>query len=146
MSLIEKIKKDSFKARKEKNRELSKILVTLLAEISKIGKDNGNRETHDSEAIKVIQKFKKNAESTCDIFADNGADSKELESYIEEISIYDSYLPKLMTEEALTDLIKDIISHDSKINIGKIMGFLSSQYAGTYDAKKASEIARKLIV
>lgn len=145
MSLIEKIQKDSLESRKAKNKELSKILVTLISEISKIGKDNGNRETKDSEAIKVIQKFKKNAEATCNIFVNNGADSKELESYIEEISIYDSYLPKSMTEEELTNLIKDIVSHDSSINIGKVMKFLSAQYPGAYDAKKASEIARKLI-
>jgi len=145
MNVIEKLKQDQLQARKEKNKFLSGILTTLIGEIISVGKNNGNRETTNDEAVKVIEKFKKNAEQTCTLMADSGADSKEMESYIEEISIYNSYLPKQMNTEELTSLIKDIIDHDSQINMGKIMKFLKSQYAGQYDGKEASQIAKKLL-
>jgi hypothetical protein len=145
MNVIEKLKQDQLQARKEKNKFLSGILTTLIGEIISVGKNNGNRETTNDEAVKVIEKFKKNAEQTCTLMSDSGADSKEMESYIEEISIYNSYLPKQMNTEELTSLIKDIIDHDSQINMGKIMKFLKSQYAGQYDGKEASQIAKKLL-
>jgi len=144
-TILNKIKEDNLKARKERNKFLSGVLTTLVGEIEMIGKNNGNRETTEEETLKVITKFKKNAEDTCNLMSDSRADSKELESYIEEISIYDSYLPKKMNEEELTNLIRDIIDHDSDINIGKIMSFLKNQYTGKYDGKMASTIARKLL-
>jgi len=146
MNTLSKIKEDNLKARKERNKFLSGILTTLVGEIEAVGKNNGNRETTEAETLKVLEKFKKNAEQTCNLMSDSGADSKELETYIEEISIYQSYLPQKMTEEELTELIKDIVSHDSDINIGKVMGFLNKQYSGKFDGSLASSIARKLII
>jgi len=142
MNTLSKIKKDNLKARKDRNKFLSKILTTLVGEIEAVGKNNGNRETTEAETLKVLEKFKKNAEQTCNLMSDSGADSKEL---IEEISVYESYLPQKMTEEELTELIKDIISHDSDVNIGKVMGFLNKQYSGKFDGSLASSITKKLI-
>jgi len=141
MNTLSKIKENNLKARKERNKFLSGILTTLVGEIEIVGKNNGNRETTEAETLKVLEKFKKNTEQTCNLISD----SKELETYIEEISIYESYLPQKLTEKELTELIKDIVSHDSDINIGKVMGFLNKQYSGKFDGSLASSIARKLI-
>jgi len=145
MSTLSKIKKDSLVARKDRNKFLSRILTTLIGEIEIIGKNNGNRETAEPETLKIIEKFKKNAEQSCIVMSDSGANSKELEPYIKEISIYQSYLPLKMSEEDLTNIIKDIISHDSDINIGKVMGFLNKKYSGQFDGRLASSIAKSLI-
>jgi len=61
MSLLQDIKNASLEARKIKS-ELSSFLVTLYAEAAKIGKDSGNRESTDEEVIKILKKFKSNAE------------------------------------------------------------------------------------
>jgi len=143
--ILEKIKKDNLKARKEKDKELSSVLTTLIGEIEIVGKNNGNRETNEVEALKVLEKFKKNAEQTYKLMSESGSSSEELNKYKKEIDIYQSYLPKQMSEEELTNLIKDIIDHDSNINMGKIMSFLKNQYAGMYDGKQASSIAKKLL-
>jgi len=143
--ILSQVKKDNLKARKEKNRELSKILTTLVSEIEIIGKNNGNRETNEVETIRVIEKFKKNAEQTCTFISKSNASSKELEPYIEEISIYESYLPKQMSQEELSSIIKDIVSNDSNTNIGKIMGILKNKYNGMYDGKMASKIIKESI-
>lgn len=62
--LIEKIKADSIEARKAKETVKANLLVTLLAEVTKVGKDKGNRATTDEEAIAVIKKFLKGVEET----------------------------------------------------------------------------------
>jgi len=141
--ILKKIKEDNLQARKEKNREVSKILTTLVGEIEMVGKNNGNRETNEVETIQIIEKFKKNAEQTYNLMS--GSDSKDLEKYVKEISIYESYLPKKMTQEELTLIIQDIINHDSNVNIGKIMSNLKNNYNGMYDGKVASRIARELV-
>lgn len=145
LSLIEKIKKDNLAARKIHDKERSKILTLLISEISMIGKNDGNRETTDQEALKVIEKAKNNALETMSFMDKSGASEKELESYAAEIAIYDDYLPQKMSDEELTSLIKDIIDHDSNANIGVIMKYLKNHHNGLYDGKKANEIIRKIL-
>ena len=146
MTILEKIKTDNLVARKNKYKTLASITSTLIGEIEIVGKNNGNRETTDPEAIKVIEKFKKNAESMYELMKKDGEFKEKLDSVKDEIEIYKSYLPEKLSEDELTSLIKDIIDHDSGINIGKVMGFLKTHYDGKYDGAMASKIAKKLIV
>jgi uncharacterized protein YqeY len=143
--ILKQIKINQMKARKEKNKFVSGILTTLIGEIVSVGKNNGNRETTEEETIKVITKFKKGVGETIAILEKGGADSKELENFIEEVAIYEEFLPTLMTEKELEEVIKNIVSNDSEINIGKVMKTLQSNNKGLYDGKLASKLARKLI-
>jgi len=60
----------------------------------------------------------------------------------EEIEIYNSYLPKLMSENDLSKLISDMIDSLPNPNIGMIMGQLKkSGYA--YDGKLASKLIKE---
>lgn len=145
MLIVERVKSDNLIARKNKDKFTSSILTTLTGELQMIGKNNGNRKTTNEESIKLITKFKKNVGETIDLLRRSATNSKELENFIKEISIYDKYLPKLLDENELTEIIKDIVSHDSDINMGKVMKFLSNQYKGRYDGKIASTITKKLI-
>jgi len=141
--ILEQIKKDNLKARKEKNKELSRVLTTLVGEIESVGKNNGNRETNEEEAIKVIEKFKKNASQTYNLMLEK-QEGKVAEGYSKEIDIYESYLPKKMTKEELEKVVKDIIEN-GKTQMGQIMGELSKAYKGKYDGKMASEIVKKVL-
>jgi len=141
MKLIHIIKNEAFTARKNKDKFASKIFSSLVGEIEIVGKNNGNRETTDEEAIKVIQKFVKGVNETKKLTKDK----EKLEESDLELRIYEAYLPKMMSEDELTTIIKYIVSHDSNSNIGKIMGFLSKQYKGKYDGAMASKIAKLLI-
>ena len=62
--LIEKIKEDSLRARKDRNTWKANLLTTLYAEASMIGKNKGNRVSTDEETTAVITKFLKNAQET----------------------------------------------------------------------------------
>jgi uncharacterized protein YqeY len=126
------IQTDKLNARKTKNKEELTILTTLLSEIEAFGKTNGNRDTTEDEAIKIIQKFKKNAEETMKL-----SGNKNIKK---EISIYDRYLPTLMT----TDELKVIITNSKLTNIGEIMKYLNQNYKGKFDGKEASIIAKTL--
>jgi hypothetical protein len=55
MNIIERLKTESLRLRKERN-PVAASITFALSEIEKVGKNNGNRATTDDEAIKVIQK------------------------------------------------------------------------------------------
>ena len=142
---LKKIKKEQLQARKSKDKFKASILTTLISEIEIVGKNKRNGETSEEEAIKVIEKFKKNAESTKDLMIENDALDEEIENKYWEIELYKEYLPKQLSEDELRNIIKDIIDHDSDINIGKVMGFLKKQYNGQYDGKLASKLVKELL-
>jgi len=134
--IIDTIKAENLAARKNKDKFTSGILTCLIGEIEIVGKNNGNRKTTDAEAVKVIQKFKKGAEEV--------QKAKPSDEVLKEIEIYDTYLPKLMTEQELTELISDMIKSLPNPNIGMLMGQLKKS-GKDYDGKMASAIIRDLL-
>jgi uncharacterized protein YqeY len=144
--LIEQIKKDFMEARKEavktKDNTKSAFLSILVSEIEKIGKDNGNRQTTDEEAMKVVRKFIKNAEETISVGEKSG---KDVSTSKQEVAILNSYLPKQMTEDQLKLAIIEIVNSLSDKNpkmMGKVMGELKAKYDGQYDNKLASQLVK----
>jgi len=133
--LIDKIKEDMITAKKLGHKNKGSLLNTLYAEASAIGKNNGNRATTDAEVIAVIKKFLKNLEETL-----KSIPLTKQGPFLEEVDILNQYLPKQLSKEELTDIIKAL---DTK-NMGDIMKHLKDNYMGLYDGKVASEIVKGL--
>lgn len=144
MSLIKKIKNSQMEARKNRDKEQAVLLTTLLSEVIAVGKNNGNRETTDKEAIIAVRKFKKSIDETITLLSDTGAESNEIEQLVLESSLCDTFLPKLMNKDELTVAIEVIISQGAD-NIGKVMGSLKKEYIGLYDGKMASMLVKELL-
>lgn len=145
MSILDTIKKDQMDARKAKDKQLSGYLTTLIGEVVIVGKNDGNRETTDVEAIKVVTKFKKGVDETIKIVKD-AEKLKELEY---ELMVYNKYLPTQMSDDELEQVIVKIIDLESrtrtnnpltKRDMGVIMSKLKAQYDGQYDGKIASKL------
>jgi len=132
---LQKIKSDNLQARKTKDKILSSLLTTLVGEIEIVGKNNGNRPTTEEEALKVIEKFKKNAQQTLELSHNNDLQS--------EIELYSSYLPELLSEEELRKMITNYIENGAN-NIGSIMKELK-QCGFQYDGKLASTIVKEML-
>lgn len=137
--VLEKIKNDQLQARKNKDSFKASILTTLIGEIVSIGKNAGNRETNEEETLKLISKFKKGVQDTLALIK-----TGDITRYKTEIEIYDVYLPNLMTNDELKEVIRKIISEGS-INMGDIMKELKANYAGLYDGKIASSIIKEVL-
>jgi uncharacterized protein len=143
MNLIAQIQKDMIVAKKEKMKHKALLLSTVYGEASAIGKNKANRQSTDEEVIKVITKFIKNNNETITILKKSNKDflNQETENmYLEE------YLPKQLTEDELTDIIKAIIVESgatSPKQMGLVMKELKAASGGLYDGKMASTIVRK---
>lgn len=62
----------------------------------------------------------------------------------EEIATIETFLPKQMSATELEKVITDLKSANPQMNMGLIMKTLKENYSGQYDAKAASELAKKI--
>ena len=130
MSLIEKISGDFMTAYKAKDMKRKNFLGVIKSEVSKESKT-----PEDSYIIGKLKSMIKNAEAT-----------NSLSEY--ELNIINEYLPTQLNEEKLSTIIKDIIENNnisSPKEMGKVMGFLKSEFDGQYDGKLAAKITKQLL-
>lgn len=133
MSIVNNIKADLFSARKARDSVTVISLSTLLGEVVKVGKDSGNRETTDQEAIAVVKKF---VEGLNDVISRTASS----EALIER-ELIEKYIPSQLTR----DEIYSILCSETGKSLGEMMKVLKERYAGRYDGKLASEIAKSII-
>jgi hypothetical protein len=144
MKLIEKIKQEQLKARKNKDKFKAGILTCLYSEANIIGKNNGDRQTTDEECIKCITKFKKGTNDNIRILRDLGKNARDIAPLLQEVGFYDEFLPKQMTKSELTEYIKETIALGAN-NIGAVMKVMKTEINGQYDGKMASGLIKELL-
>lgn len=128
--MINKIKQDLLQARKDRNKEISTILSTVIGEIETIQSRDRTKELKDADIIRLIDKSIEALQETIKI---KGTCDKS--SF--EISILQKYVPTKLTEE---ELIK-IKEENGFTSPKEMMPFLVKNYAGQYDGKLASKVA-----
>ena len=65
--IVDTIKKDLDEARKAKRKDVVTFLSTIYSDIVMFGKNNGNRQTTDEEAIKIMKNFQSKSEEVIDL-------------------------------------------------------------------------------
>jgi len=145
MTLIETLRENMITARKGTDTVAKNLLVTLYAECVRVGKDKRNGETTDEECLAVIKKFYDNAKETATLLEFKVPAAS---NFISEMSILSDLLPKQLSDAELATEIKNIISDNGLVgakSLGTIMAKLKAKFNGSYDGKKASEIAKGLL-
>jgi uncharacterized protein YqeY len=113
-------------------------------------------EITDEKVIATLKKFLKNAEETEGHLHDAydkaiSSPSTAIESYAiapkmsvatQEIAILKNYLPQQMDETQLRAAIAVFKAENADANMGSIMAHLKANYAGLYDGKMASQVAK----
>jgi uncharacterized protein YqeY len=141
MSLIEKLKKESMRLRKERS-PVSASIQFALSEIEKVGKNAGNRATTDDEAIRVIQKII----ATIDENLRHADDGRAVHLNYEK-KILESVLPQMATDQEVVDFLRDQLSFKTKETMpkkGEIMQALRSHFGSLVDMKRAGELLKDI--
>ena len=141
--ILEKIKKQQLQARKEKS-PIVGALTALMSEVAIVGKNNGNRETTDEEAVKVIKKFIKGINETVDLIKD----PEKLKLLEMELEIYNTFLPQIMNEletRAAVEKIINALPEKSPKAMGQVMGTISKEYGTLIDRGLASQIVKEML-
>ena len=146
MSLMDKVQQDMYIAMKYRDQIKTSTLRTLLSKLKDKKIDNEGNLT-DSDSIKVIQNLVKQRRESADIY--RNADREEL-AIKEEAELFEleTYLPEMMSENDIRQLIQDVIQEAGAKNmadIGKVMASVMQRGAGKLDGKKANKIVQELL-
>ena len=147
MSLTDQINQDIKAAmlarEKDKLEALRSIKAALLVEMTK----GTEHELAEDVELKLLMRLQKQRNESAEIYREQGRDDlAEVEET--QAGIIGNYLPKQMSEEEVTAVLKEIISKTgatSMADMGKVMGAATSQLAGKADGKMISGIVRKLL-
>lgn len=139
MSVIETLKAKSLELRKARN-EVAPAIIFALSEIDKVGKNKGNRQTTEDEAISVIKKLIATIDENLKVTEDKGR--KIAFNY--EKQILASVLPELASEDDVRSLLDEFFSDEAPKNKGVAMKLIRDEYGAKVDMKRAGEIVTEL--
>lgn len=146
MSLIDNIKTANMTSRKEKNHVTSNLLSTLLSEILNVGKNAGNRQTTDGEAIAVIKKFLNGITETLKYLP---TDDVRFQTATLEKEILEGFLPRQYTTDELQAIIVAIVEKmpvKSQKHMGDVMKQLRTEHEGLFDGGTASKLVKAAFI
>ena len=128
----------------DKNNLVRDTIRMFLAEVQRFEIDS-KEEADDSKALQIITKMIKQRNDSISQFRDGGRnDLAEKEE--QEIEILSKYKPKQLSEQEVTEKVKEAIesSGASSIqDIGKVMGLLKSSLAGSADMGMVSKVVKE---
>ena len=146
MSLLKTITDEMYMSMKSGDKEKVNTLRTLISKL-KDRQIKLKKNISDEETLKVIKTLVKQRKESEEIYLKAGREElAEKENY--EISILNNYLPKLMSEEEVLLLIKQIIDETNAKDlsyIGKVMPLIMQRGKGKVDGKMANSLLRSLL-
>lgn len=131
--MYNQIRQERIKAKKERNKIKDELLTYLLGLL-----ENDEKRGFKIDDERVISLCKKHVTSINENIVRYNDEQKRVAN--EEISILEMFIPKQLSAEKL----KEILVQNSITSVPDAMKFLKQNYAGLYDGKIASEVAKSL--
>ena len=148
MSLFDQISSDiivAMKAREKEKLEALRGIKKVMIEAKSAAGATG--ELSDQESLKIIQKLAKQGTDSANIYKEQGREDL-YEQEIFQVQIFETYLPKKMSEAELDEAVKSIIAETGASgmkDMGKVMGVASKKLAGLADGKDISDKVKALL-
>jgi hypothetical protein len=139
--IYDEIKKANVQAMRDKDTVARSIYSVLLNKIKleEIKKREKNEELVDADIFNILQKSIKEMEEEKANYEKVG-NADEVKTIATQIEIANKYLPKMMSDEE----IKDVINSLEDKTIPNVMKHFKANYNGKCDMKKVSEILKGL--
>ena len=137
---------DLKEAMKDKNEIKKNAIQMVRAGILQIEKDKGI-ELNDEQIIELIAKeVKKRKDSIADY--EKGGREDLVNQIKEEISYLEVYLPKQLSKEEVTEIVKQVIADtgaESMKDMGKVMKAAKEKIGASSDGKTINEVVTELL-
>ncbi|MBE3022709.1 GatB/YqeY domain-containing protein [Campylobacter sp. 7477a] len=146
MSIREEILSDIKEAMKAKNEFLRDTLRTINAAIKQVEVDN-RIEMTDEVVLPILQKEIKKRQDSIELYI-KGAREELAKKEQEEIEVISKYLPQQLSDDELEAVIKTIIvklGASSVKDLGSVMKDAKEQIGAKAEAKRISEVAKRLL-
>tara|TARA_B100000427_G_scaffold123567_1_gene102820 strand:- start:595 stop:1038 length:444 start_codon:yes stop_codon:yes gene_type:complete len=146
MSLFQKIQTDMYEAMKLGDKNTSTTLRTALAKLKnkKIDKQD---DLSINDEIKVLQMLVKQRKESIELYQ-KGDRPELVELETKEMEILNNYLPKMMDENEIKNIVKTVIDDigaTSMADMGKIMPEVMKRGNGLIDGKSAQKFVNEII-
>lgn len=146
MSLFQKIQTDMYEAMKLGDKNTSITLRTALAKLKnkKIDKQD---DLSINDEIKVLQMLVKQRKESIELYQ-KGDRPELVEIETKEMEILNNYLPKMMDENEIKNIVKTVIDDigaTSMADMGKIMPEVMKRGNGLIDGKSAQKFVNEII-
>ena len=146
MSLTDSIRKDMFEEVKSGNTVKSDILKLVLADIKneEIALD---KDLTEEEIITVLRRREKKSKDSISEFSKIGR-NELVERETEQLQTIQKYLPTLMSEEEITEVVKRIIEEKRVSGVqsmGLVMGMVMKELNGKADGNTVKTIVQSLL-
>lgn len=139
MSVIEKLKSESIRLRKERN-TLAPAIGFTLSEIDRVGKNAGNRATTDDEAISVIQKQIAIINENLKLDIDDGRKI----AFASERQVLLSVLPQMASDDEIKTALREVIGETAPANKGIAMKVIKERFGAKVDMRHAGTVVTEL--
>ncbi|MFS0861609.1 GatB/YqeY domain-containing protein [Fredinandcohnia sp. 179-A 10B2 NHS] len=145
MSLLERLNYDMKQAMKNKEKDRLSVIRMVKASLQNEGIKLGAGELSEDTELTVLTRELKQRKDSLQEFSNAGRE--DLVNKIQnEIEILEVYLPKQLSEEELTDIVKETISEvnaSSKAEMGKVMAAIMPKVKGKADGGLVNKIVQQ---
>lgn len=144
--LKEKLMEDLKEAMKEKQILRKNVVQMIRAAILQVEKDK-QIELEDNQILEIIAKEAKKRKDSLSDYEKSGREDL-INQVKEEIEIISEYLPKQLTKEEITEIVKQVIEETGATSIkdmGKVMKSAKEKMGTTADGKTINEVVRELL-
>ena len=125
-----------------------RLVVSAIKDAEIASRTKGQKEMSDSELIAILKKMIKQRKDSIEQFDKGGrADLSEIEK--NELLVLDKYMPEMMSEEAINELVTKTISELGAAgpqDMGKVMGHLKGSVGDSADMGLVSKIVKEKLI
>ena len=147
MTLKEQLDADFKTAMKEKNALQKNTISFVRAAILQYEKDN-RQDADDETVVKILTKQVKMRKDALSDFEKAGR-TDLYDSYNEEISVLNKYLPEQMSEDDITTVVRDTMNElgidGGMQNMGKVMGAVMPKVKGKADGSLVKKVVSETL-
>ena len=147
MSTLDQINSDLKAAMLAKDNATRDTLRMLISEIKRYEIDN-RVDADDSVVLATLKKMIKQRKDSIEQFDKGGrADLSEIEK--NELLVLDKYMPEMMSEEVINELVTKTISELGAAgpqDMGKVMGHLKGSVGDSADMGLVSKIVKEKLI
>lgn len=146
MTLKDRLMDDLKEAMKNKQ-QVRKSVITLIRSAIKQKEVDERVELSDDDVLDVISKQMKQRKDALEDFK-KGAREDLIAQTEEEIAILSSYLPEQLSDEALEEIVREVmekVGATSMKDMGKVMGTATPMVKGRADGKRINEMVKKIL-
>lgn len=145
MSLLERLNNDMKQAMKNKEKDRLTTIRMIKASIQNEAIKSGNQELSEEEELTVLSREVKQRKDSLQEFEKAGREDL-VEKILTELKHVEVYLPKQLSEEEVTEIVKEAIAKTgaaTKADMGRVMADLMPKVKGKADGSLVNKLVQQ---